>query len=166
MQNFLGQVIVVPSADNGNFVINAVENLAGSGELISLRSRGSVHRPFTAIETIRQDAEFRYLAREEALRDKLATTEQRIAELSQVATGGVAGLSTPETDAEMDTFRQELLTTRRELRDVQRDLRQDIESLETLLKVLNIALMPALFGFVAFVIALIRRRRLQSGAPA
>lgn len=164
VQNFLGQTIVTPTADNGNFVINAVENLAGSGELISLRSRGSVHRPFTAIETIRQDAEFRYLAREQALLDELSATEARINELSQASSGGVAGLSNAETEAEIATFRESLLSTRRELREVQRDLRQDIESLQTLLKILNIALMPLLFGFVAFVIAYLRRRRLLAGA--
>lgn len=163
VQNFLGQQIVTPSADNGSFVINAVDNLAGSGELISLRSRGTVHRPFTAIETIRQDAEFRYLAREQALLDKLAATDQRIQELGQVAVGGVAGLSNAETEAELAAFRQEMIATRRELRDVQVDLRQDIERLQTLLKVLNIALMPALFGFLAFVIAAFRRRRSAAG---
>jgi len=44
-QNFLGQTISVPTADNGVFVQNAVENLLGSNDLISLRSRGRDERP-------------------------------------------------------------------------------------------------------------------------
>lgn len=158
-QNFLGQIIVVPTADNGSLVINAVENLTGSGELISLRSRGSVHRPFVAMATIRQDAEFRYLAKEQALLDKLAATEARIQELGQLSEGGMAILSSPETAAEVASFRLEMLTTRKQLREVQRDLRQEIDSLQTTLKLINIALMPLLFGVIAFIIALLRRRR-------
>ena len=57
IQNFLGQRLVLPIADNAGFVINGIDNLAGSNDLISLRSRGVSARPFTMVGDIRRRAE-------------------------------------------------------------------------------------------------------------
>jgi len=46
LQDFFGQRIVSPWANNGDFVTNAVDNLTGSSALISIRSRGRFSRPF------------------------------------------------------------------------------------------------------------------------
>ncbi|HCL48096.1 MAG TPA: hypothetical protein DHW86_01125, partial [Rhodobiaceae bacterium] len=60
-QNYLGQRFGVPIADNGKFLLNAVENLMGSNDLISLRGREKAARPFTRIEDLRRAAEADYL---------------------------------------------------------------------------------------------------------
>ena len=49
---------------------------------------------------------------------------------------------TPEQQAELERFQQERLRIRKELRDVRRSLDVEIERLGTVLKVLNIALVP------------------------
>ena len=85
VQDFFGQRVATPVADNGSFVINAVDNLAGAGELIGLRSRGVSRRPFEVVDAIRREAETRFLAEEQRLQDQLAATEQRIAELEAQA---------------------------------------------------------------------------------
>ena len=41
IQEFLGNRIAVPSAANSALVINALDNLTGSGDLISVRNRGT-----------------------------------------------------------------------------------------------------------------------------
>jgi ABC-type uncharacterized transport system involved in gliding motility auxiliary subunit len=61
-QNFLGQRIVIPTADNATFITNAVENLMGSNDLISLRGRGRDDRPLTAVDRLRRQAEAQFLA--------------------------------------------------------------------------------------------------------
>ncbi len=45
-QDFFGQRMLVPTADNGDFVANAIEVLAGGDDLVGLRSRGTSARPF------------------------------------------------------------------------------------------------------------------------
>jgi ABC-type uncharacterized transport system involved in gliding motility auxiliary subunit len=57
VQNFLGSRILIPSAANGSFVVNALESLTGSNDLISVRSRGRFSRPFTKVAEIQQQAE-------------------------------------------------------------------------------------------------------------
>ena len=48
--DFFGQRVEVPTASNGDFVINALENLADAEALIGLRGRGTSYRPFTLVE--------------------------------------------------------------------------------------------------------------------
>ena len=57
----------------------------------------------------------------------------------------------------IEGFRRDMITTRTELREVQHALRQDIETLDSRLKVINIGLVPALVLVVAVVLALARR---------
>src|SRR6185437_4439884 len=54
-QDFFGQQVVVPTASNGDFVVNAIDNLLGSDELISLRTRGESARPFTLVRAIQKN---------------------------------------------------------------------------------------------------------------
>lgn len=162
VQTFLGQRIVIPIADNASFVINGVDNLAGSSELISLRSRGVSARAFTLIDDIRKRAEAEYLAEEKMLQDRLASTEERISALqSEMPQDGVLLLS-PEQEVEINDFRNQMLTTRRQLRDVQRNLRRDIDTLESWIKFINIGLAPLLIVVIAALSAGLRHRRRKS----
>ncbi len=158
VQNFFGQQIATAFAGNGAFVMNALESLAGSSDLISVRSRGSFSRPFTKVEELRAEAETRYLATEQRLEQELAETERRLAELqsSREDTGSL--LLTDEQQAEIDRFIDQRADIRRELRAVQRGLDEDIERLGTRLKIINIGLVPALLTIVVLV-AVWRRRR-------
>ena len=162
VQDFFGQRMATPVADNGSFVINAVDNLAGAGELIGLRSRGVSRRPFKVVDAIRREAETRFLAEEQRLQDQLAATEQRIADLEAQAPSD-GGLLSAEQEAAIESFRDQLIATRRELRSVQRNLRRDIERLGNVLAALNITLVPAALVAVGIGAAVHRRRRMRAG---
>ncbi len=161
VQDFLGQRLVVPIADNASFVINGVDQLAGSSDLIGLRSRGVSARPFTVIEDIRREAEAKFLAEEKRLQDKLSAAEDRIAALQSKESGEGALLITPEQQAEIDAFRREVLETRRQLREVQRNLRKDIDRLEAWVRFINIGLVPLLIMIGTAGLALWRRRKMR-----
>jgi len=159
-QDFFGQRLAVPTAGNGDFLVNAVDNLAGSSELIGLRSRGKSTRPFTAVEQLRRSAEVKFLAQEKELQSKLEAAEKKIAELRKAApAGGGAALVSEEQKQALEQFRGEVLDTRKQLRDVQRNLRSDIERLATQLKFVNIGLVPVVLVLVALLLAAARRRR-------
>lgn len=169
VQDFFGQRIIVPNADNADFVINAIENLMGSNDLISLRGRGRDNRPLTAIDRLRRAAEAQYIVEQQRLEGQLAETEQRLAAL-QIQGGEIAGegptsfVLTPEEEAEIERFRRQLLSTRRELRAVQRNLRADIEVLENWVRFINILLMPVGVALTAVGLTVLRRQR-RAGKP-
>lgn len=158
-QQMLGQQISQPTSGNGNFMVNALDNLAGSADLISLRSRAEGDRPFERIQDLRRDAEQRYLAEEEALVAKLSEAEQKLADLQSKAGGGSGDLLSADEQKAIDDFQAEMLETRRALRAVQLNLRREIEALQSEIQVVNIALMPALVLLIAVFVALIRRQR-------
>lgn len=162
VQNFFGQQIANAFASNGAFVINALENLAGSSELIGVRSRASFTRPFTRVEALRADAEARFRATEERLQRELDETERRLGELQSARedTGNI--LLTPEQQAEIDRFIDQRASIRQELRAVQRGLDRDIDRLGTVLKIINIALVPLLL--TGFVLVYVWRRNRRTKA--
>ena len=63
----------------------------------------------------------------------------------------------------VEEVRTEILTIRGGLREVQHDLRRDIDSLERLLKFLNIGAGPLVMGAGIVLMAFIRRRKRRAG---
>ncbi|MBT7286411.1 MAG: ABC transporter [Rhodospirillaceae bacterium] len=169
-RNMMGQNMVVPIAANGDFVINALDNLSGSSDLIGLRSRGKSNRPFVLVQAMRLAAEQEFLAEERKLKDSLEKSTARIAELESRAQGGSSdgsgGLLTPEQRAEIKSARSQVLQTRKQLRDVQHNLNRNIDGLEARLKFANVGLMPLAVAVVAAILAVmgIRRRRRAAAA--
>lgn len=159
VRNFFGQRIATPRAGNAAFVVNALDNLSGSNDLISLRSRGEFSRPFERVKEIQRDAEKRFLDKEKEVREKLKETERKIQALQSQKQAGNAVLLSNEQRQEMENFRQEQVKTRKELRSVQHELRKNIEALGTQLKFINIGLVPLIVVLFAAGIGIYRSRR-------
>ncbi len=165
-QRFFGSSILDPFAGNGDFVINAIDNLLGNADLISVRSRATGNRPFTLVESLRREAEQNLLATEQRLEAELAEAERRLTELQQARGDTDLSVLTPEQEAELDRFMEQRIEIRRQLRQVRRDLDRDIEALGTRVKAVNIALMPALVTVLALFMAWRRRRNARVAAEA
>jgi len=159
-QEFFGQAVAQPFSGNGSFVVNLMDTLAGSDAMISLRSRGEGQRPFDLVEDIRRQADAQFRQSEQQLTERLQATERRLRELRQGSGPGAnQTVITAEQRAEIDRAREEIANTRRQLRAVQLELRRDIETLETWLRVLNIALVPVMLTVFAVGIGILRNRR-------
>ncbi len=162
VSEFLGERYAEPTADNGAFVIGAIDNLMGSNDLISLRSRARANRSFTVVEDIRRAAEAEFLPRQEELDSKLDQISQRVDEirgsLSSDETADETVLVTPEERTELQQLLNDAAETRKARRDIQYNLRKDIDRLGSRVKFVNIALMPLLIGVFAVGLALYRRR--------
>jgi ABC-type uncharacterized transport system involved in gliding motility auxiliary subunit len=163
VEDLYGKKVAAPFADNMAFVVNAVENLMGSGDLISLRTRASSDRPFVFVKELQADAQAQFQQEADALQARMADTENRLKALQQGgSTNGqpvTANALTPEQKAEIQGFQRDLMATRAQLRDVQHNLRKDIDFWGALLAWINIAFVPALVSIFAVVLAVLRRRR-------
>ena len=159
VQNFLGQGSGFPLRDS-DFGTNALDNLTGSHDLISVRNRGSFSRPFTLVRAIQQEAEMQFRQKEQVLQQRLKETERKIQELQSGKEDQTTVILSAEQEAALDGFRQELVATRKELRNVQHELQKNIESLENVVKFLNIGLVPLVIavGGVVFSAYTMRRR--------
>ena len=146
-------------ANNGDFVSNALENLSGNTDLISLRSRGAYARPFTRVEKLRREAETEYRDEEQQLKDKLAETEERIKQLQQAGSDEGEAILSAKQAAEIENFKKERIETRKKLRAVQHNLNKSIESLGSKMKIINIVLVPLAVVAVSLLVYLLRRRQ-------
>jgi len=158
-QEFFGQRVLVPTANNGDFVANAIEVLAGGDDLVGLRTRGTSARPFDVVDRIQAKAQARYSAEEHELQAKLKDTQTKLEGLTGKDQGNAATTLTAEQTKAIEEFRADIVQTRRQLRDVQAALRSDIQRMKAGLEFLNIALIPIIVAAVAIVLGALRLRR-------
>ncbi len=158
VQDFFGQRMPQPWADNGTFVVNALDNLSGTDALISVRSRGRFARPFGVVEALQRQAENRFREKEEVLQERLAATEAQLAQLQGPNAEGAIEL-TAEQQTALQGYMQDKLRIRKELREVRYQLDADIETLGRTLKFFNIALVPLVLTLGVLLRGLWRRRR-------
>jgi ABC-type uncharacterized transport system involved in gliding motility auxiliary subunit len=165
-QNVFGQRVAMAWANNGDFISNGLDNLAGSSDLISIRGRQSFFRPFTRVDALRQRAGDQLRAKEQELDKELKETERKLSELEAGRNSQGSLALSPEQEAELTRFQQERVHVRKELRDVRRRLDVDIERLGTALKFWNILFIPILIAIGAIVLAASRSRKLKAGRAA
>ena len=169
VRQFLGQNVLVPTSNNADFVINAVDHFTGNADLISLRSRGTTRRPFSKVNEIRREAEIKYRKAEQNLANKLKVTEKKLGELrdkQDEKTKADDADRKKTIEIEIKEALDELIATRQELRNVRLKLNEDIDRLETWIRFANIGFMPILVGAFAVGLGIYRtqRRRRHLGA--
>jgi len=158
-RDFFGRRVTVPIANNGDFLANAVDVLAGGEDLVDLRSRGTAARPFVVVERIQRSADDQYAAKQQELQDKLKQAQTKLRSLTGAEAGAAQPTATAEQTKEIDQFRADMLATRQQLRSVQAALRQDIQRLKVILEFCDIALIPIVVVAVAFVLSALRTNR-------
>lgn len=162
VQDFFGQRVPVPIANNADFLINAVDNMAGTASLIGLRSRGVTNRPFHTVDAMKREAELRYRSTEQGLLEKLQDIEGKLKDLQTKETkAGKTVILSAEQKTAIEKFRREAISLRKELRSVQLSLRQDIDKLDGQLKAINIGLVPVLVILFAIGLWLVRRGKVS-----
>jgi ABC-type uncharacterized transport system involved in gliding motility auxiliary subunit len=165
-QNFFGQRMTQAWASNGDLVDNALDNLAGSDDLISVRGRATFQRPFERVDALRRAADERLHAKEQELEGQLRDTESKLTALQSKKDSNSTLILSPEQEKEIEHFQSEKLRIRKELRAVRAGLNEDIERLGATLKIINIVVVPLTFALVALLLWLWRRRRRAAPATA
>ena len=157
-----------PIADNGAFVVSAVEAATGAEARSKLRTRGQYRRPFDRVETIRKEAEANYLTEEQRLQDEVQKTELRIGELQRqkVGEGVNALILTPEQQDEIAKLEETARDARKKLRDVQHSLGRDIERLGKRLMIVNVVGWPLVVAALGTLWYLARSNRQRTPVAA
>jgi len=159
VQNFFGQKIV--NLMNGNLPLlqNTVEQLSGDSNLIAVRGRATMNRPFTVVKRMQLQAEEGYRGKLKELEKSLQETQTRLNDLQKNKESGQRFILSPEQQAEVKNFQKKEAEVKKELKKVRRDLNREIEALETRLKWMNIAAMPLLVTISGISLALFKRKQ-------
>jgi ABC-type uncharacterized transport system involved in gliding motility auxiliary subunit len=159
VQDFFGRRLPTPLANNGVFIVNALDSLAGGSALLGLRGEGTATRPFTVVQIIQREAARKFEAKERKLQKTLQNTQKKLDELQKRTPEGSAAVLSEKDRKTMQNYQRKVLTLRGELRAVQRSVAEDMEKLELRLWFFNIVLVPVLVAFAALVLAAWRVRR-------
>lgn len=157
-QNMFGAKLVTMINDNQSLFANAAENLFGSDDLISIRTRGQFSREFTRVHAMEADAQQNWALEEMRLQSELNNANQRLTQLQ----GGQQGEKQVFNKAmleEIKKFREQRAQAQERLREVRRNLRQGIERLGELLFLLNTFAVPLLLIIGAVVFYATRGKR-------
>jgi ABC-type uncharacterized transport system involved in gliding motility auxiliary subunit len=157
--NFFGQTVLQPFANNGELVWNAIDNLGGSSDLISIRARAAYSRPFERVEALKRNADAQLRGKEQQLQQQLQQTEEKLTQLQTKQPGGNEAILTPEMAQAIESFQKQKLQIRKELRETRAGLDADIKALGWRMKLYNILIVPLLVIGVGLMVALWRKRR-------
>ena len=155
----LGQDTVVrPLNDNLAFMLNMLEFATGDDQLLAIRSRGQLHRPFSRVADLFQAAQAKAQEREAALAQQVGELEQQITSATQ-GVGDVSYEDLPESvTAKLKEFESALLSARRELRAVRHSIRAEVDRLGKRLTFLNLLAGPLQVGLIGICVFWYRRR--------
>ncbi len=151
----------MPRNDNLAFSSNIVDYLAGSEDLIGIRSKGRTDRPFAVIQKMESAAQERYQASLAEVDKRLSDITQKLNKLVQEQNSQQELVATPEMADAIAKIREQQAQAKAEKRAIRRQLRVGIEHLENWLTVFNVLLVPAgiiLLGVVYFVSRQSRRK--------
>jgi ABC-type uncharacterized transport system involved in gliding motility auxiliary subunit len=159
VQNFMGQKLIMPVNQNLAFVQNMVEQMGGDENLIAVRSRASMNRPFTRVRDMQAKAEDRFRGRIKDLEKTLSDAQTKLNELQKAKEGNQKFILSPEQQAEIKRFQEKQAEVRKELKQERKNLAREIDSLENRLKWMNIAGMPFLVTLAGISLAFVKRNK-------
>ena len=162
--SFFGKVVV---GDNAALMLNAIDDLSGSSDLVSIRSRGNFKRPFTVVDEIEQQAEDETAAEVEKINLQIAGFQGELQKIVSSAKEGdqeVIGSSIMERKKEVEL---KIHQAQRQLRQVRMTRREKIEHLGNRLRQANMLAAPIVILIIAIVLGVrrgIRKRHYISHA--
>jgi ABC-type uncharacterized transport system involved in gliding motility auxiliary subunit len=160
VQEILGYRMVRPVNGNLNLVESFVEQLSGDSDLISLRSRASLDRPFTRLKEMQAKAGRQWEEKLKELEASKSETERKISELQSHKSGNEQRfILSPEQQKELENYQKNVADANKELKSVRKKLAKDTDALEFWTKVANIGVMPALVSVTGVVLAMVKRKR-------
>ena len=112
------------------------------------------------VERLRRDAEALYLQSADNLQARLTETERQLEELESARIEDGLLTLTSEQEAALIRFQEEKIRIRKDLRDVRHQLDKNIEELGSMLKFLNILLLPLLLVAALVTLRVLRLNRI------
>lgn len=159
VQNFFGQRIVIPQNGNLSFAQSAVEQMGGDSNLITVRSRATLNRPFILVKEMEAKAQAAFRDQIKQMEQSLQETQQKLNELQRSKSKDQRMIMSPEQQKELENFKKKEAETNKKLKELRKNLSREVKSLEARLKWQNILAMPGVVTISGIVLAVFKRKR-------
>lgn len=163
-RTFIGSIAV---GDNATLMQNTIDELRGSGDLISIRSRGNFSRPFVVVDNIEKQAERATAAEEGRINAEIESFKNELNNIIASAKDGEEDIVGSSIIQKKKDLELKLHDAQRKLRGVKMKKREQIERLGDILQNFNMLMTPAIILIIAIVLGVrrsIRKRHYISHA--
>ena len=143
--------------DNHKVLLNAVDYLFGSEELMKVRSKKTIRRPFTLFDEIEQEADRRSLEREKTLREDIARFEDELRQKQGAASN--EALFKKQVQDDVDNLNEKIAEANRELFEIRKAKRAALEGEEARVRLATLGTTPLLVLVLGLFLFFRRRRR-------
>ncbi len=150
-----------PTAVNDNYklLLNGVDFLLGGNELMNVRTKSSINRPFVLFDEIEEKADTKTLEREKKARDEVAAFQEQVQEKQRELSQRNAALFKKKLQDEVDALNDKVAASNAELREIRKEKRAALESQEAWVRFSIMWLMPILVLILG--ITLLVRRKIR-----
>jgi ABC-2 type transport system permease protein len=151
--SFFGSMVI---GDNAALMMNSIDDLCGSSDLVSIRSRGNFKRPFTVVDRIEQEADADTAKEVEKINMQIAGFQSELNSILSSAKAGqeeVIGSSIVNKKKEVEL---KIHQAQRQLRQVKMARREKIERLGNRLREANMLAAPLVILIIAVVLGIRR----------
>lgn len=140
--------------DNAALLQNALDQIIGSTDLLSIRSRGNYERPLKVIQDIEAAAEQKTASKVAELQERINGINQKLTSIMTSQNKNDGALINKSIHKEIKKAKLEQIKAQKDLRAVQNDKRVDIESLQNKAKLLCILGAPSLILLFAIILSI------------
>ncbi len=164
-RSFFGMAAV--RGDNSALLMNTIESLSGSADLLAIRSRGNYQRPFKVIDDIEAQAEAETAEKIAEINARIAGFQNELQEITSQVKQGQEELIGAEILKKKKELELKIHEAQGELRRVQQRRREKIEAKESELMKISTAAAPTAILLLAIVLSIQRnvRRRYYVSHP-
>jgi ABC-type uncharacterized transport system involved in gliding motility auxiliary subunit len=151
--SFFGSAIV---GDNSALLFNIIDDLSGSSDLVSIRSRGNFKRPFVKVVEIEKQAEEETAQEVKLLNAQIAGFQSELQSIIAQAKEGqevVIGSSLLEKQRDIELQKRQ---AQQQLNEVRLKKRKRIEHLGNIFKGFNMLAAPAVILIIAVILGIYR----------
>ena len=150
---FFGNIVV---GDNSALMLNSLDSLAGSSDLISVRSRGNFNRPFVRVDEIERQAEAETAEEEAKINAEIAGFQSELQSMLSSAKEGQEDIIGSTILQKKKDLELKIHQARRQLRQVKMRKRQHIEHLGNMLRNFDMLTAPGVILLISITLALRR----------
>ena len=154
--SFFGKVVV---GDNSTLMLNTVDDLSGSTDLLSIRSRGNFQRPFTVVDEIERQAEAETAEEVEKINLQIAGFQSELQSILNTAKEGQEDVIGNSIVLKKKEVEMKIHEAQRRLNEVKLQRREKKERLGNRLRQANMLAAPLVILFIAVVLGIRRSMR-------
>ncbi|MCP4654556.1 MAG: hypothetical protein GY856_03950 [bacterium] len=147
----------IATNDNHKVLLNAVDYLFGSEELMKVRSKKTIRRPFTLFDEIEEQADLQTQEREKELRAEVERFQNELRDKQSDVNARNAALFQKQVQDEIGELNEKIEASNAELREIRKSKRAALEGEETLVRFATLGATPSLV-LVLGLFLLFRRR--------